>query len=261
MRDAILSLLYPTACRVCGATIESWRDGIACVKCWNGIEQYQLLTDYCGKCGVPLPSLPIERQLSERRCGRCDDLAFNFARSCGPYVGALRESVLLLKTYPQIPQRLRQLLSATFTAHCEFQHSQTIIPMPLHPARFAERTFNQAEIIAVALSAISGLRVDTASVIRTKQTPKHRIGMGTRERTRSLEHAFCIRAPRLIRNRIVLVVDDVMTTSSTAHELAKTLLGEGARAVNVLTVGRAIETMFAQFPNSENSLLRRQAAE
>ncbi len=114
--------------------------------------------------------------------------------------------------------------------------------MPLHPARYAERTFNQAETIAVALSATTGIRVDTASVIRSKQTPKHRIGMGAPERARSLAHAFRVRAPRLIRDRTVLVVDDVMTTSSTAHELANILLAEGARAVNVLTIARAVET-------------------
>ena len=261
MRDAILSLLYPTACRVCGAVIESWRDGVACARCWSEIEQDHSLKDCCRKCGLPLQPLPIELHLSERRCGRCDAFAFNFARSCGPYQGALRESVLQLKTHPHISQRMRQLLGATFNDHCEFQHSQSIIPMPLHPTRFAERRFNQAETIAVALSAITGLRVDAASVIRRKQTPRHRIGMGARERARSLEHAFRVRAPRLIRDRIVLVIDDVMTTASTAHELAKILLDEGARAVNILTIARAVETRFEQFPTSENSLLRGRAAE
>src|SRR5262245_26369612 len=250
MRDAILSLFYPTACRVCGAMIESWRDGVACASCWDETARASLAEDYCRKCGLPLPLLPIGMKLHERRCNRCDELAFNFARSCGPYHGALRESVLWLKTHPQIHHRIGELLKATFNRHCEFQHSQSIIPMPLHPARYAERTFNQAETIALALSATTGIRVDTASVMRSKQTPKHRVGMGASERARSLAHAFRVRAPRLIRGRIVLVVDDVMTTSSTAHELASTLLADGAHAVNVLTIARAVDPIFDQFPIS-----------
>jgi ComF family protein len=239
MLDAILSLLYPHSCHVCGAMIESRCDGVACAQCWNEIEKGLLLNDYCRKCGIPLPPVPPQIPVQPRSCGKCERYAFNFARSCGPYRGALRESVLRLKTHPQISHRMKQLLWMTFTSSCEFQHSQSIIPMPLHSMRLAERTFNQAETIAVALSSMTGLRVDCASVVRSKQTAKHRLGMGARERASSLNQAFRVRAPRLIQNRIVLVVDDVMTTSSTAHEIALTLLDEGARAVNLLTLARA----------------------
>ncbi len=111
--------------------------------------------------------------------------------------------------------------------------------MPLHPSRLAERKFNQAEIIANALSSATGLRVDEASIVRVKATARHRAGMGARERARSLKLSFRVRAPRLIENRNVIIVDDVMTTGSTAHEIARTLIEGGARAVNVLTLARA----------------------
>jgi ComF family protein len=178
-------------------------------------------------------------KIAARRCGRCDDFAFSYARACGPYEGALRESVLWLKTYPQIAPRLLDLLGATFTEAPELQASESIVPAPLHPGRHAERGFNQAEIIAGALSSLTGLRVDLAGLIRVKQTARHRVGMGARERARSLDRSFRVRAPRLIEQRAVLVVDDVMTTGSTAHEIAQTLLAGGARAVNVLTLAHA----------------------
>jgi ComF family protein len=237
--DAILTVFYPTACRVCGAVIESRRDGIACSQCWAEIEQSCFPEDFCAKCGLPLRSLPPHIKINERHCGRCHDFAFNYARACGPYEGALRESVLRLKTHPEFPGRLRQILSETFAAAAELQAGESIIPVPLHPGRFAQRGFNQAEIIATALSSVTGLRVDTASIIRVKHTPRHRAGMGARERERSLNRSFRIRAPRLIENRAVLVVDDVMTTGSTAHEIAGTLLDGGARTVSILSLARA----------------------
>jgi ComF family protein len=240
LRDAALATLYPTSCRVCGAMIESWRDGPACAKCWEEIEGSSWLEDFCAKCGLPLQPLPAQVSITERRCGRCHDLAFTCARACGPYEGALRESVLWLKTHPQLAPRLRRLSMATFSSATVLHSSESIIPMPLHPSRLAERTFNQSEIIASALASSTGLRLDTASLVRIKKTEMHRAGMGVRERSASLQKAFRVRAPRLIENRIVLLIDDVMTTSSTAHEAARTLLEGGARAVNVLTLARAV---------------------
>lgn len=236
LRDATLAIIYPATCRVCGAMIESWRDGVACARCWQEAEMRP--PDFCAKCGLPLLPLPAHIQIAERRCGRCDELAFAHARACGRYEGALRESVLWLKTHPQLAPRLRALLRETFRAAPALHTSEAIIPVPLHPSRLNERTFNQAELIAHALSNVTGLRVDAASLARVKQTARHRAGMDARERARSLAKAFRVRAPRLIANRTLLVVDDVMTTASTAQEISQTLLEGGARAVNILTLAR-----------------------
>lgn len=241
LRDATLAMLFPLECRVCGAMIESFRDGVACADCWLAIEQrmerIRIEKTFCAKCGMPLP--PASTSPDERFCGRCDDLVFSVARAGGVYEGALRESVLCLKSQPHIPVRLRELLNIAAASLHEKKPSDSIIPVPLHPDRLKERTFNQAEIIANVLSKLTHLPVDTASLIRAEHTEKHRAGMGARERARSLENAFQVRAPRLIENKVVLLVDDVMTTGSTANEIARTLINGGARAVNVLTLARA----------------------
>lgn len=243
LRDATLAMLFPIACRVCDLRIESWRDGIACDQCWTQLEQkiekVRLANNLCEKCGMPLAVLLPHLNIGERCCGRCNDLAFNYARACGIYEGPLRESILWLKRHPQIPPRLRSLLHSTFISFSEKRSFDVIVPVPLHKMRLAERTFNQAEILARELSALSGLHVDTASLIRNKQTERHRAGMGARERSRSLKKAFRVRAPRLIKDKAVLLVDDVMTTGSTAHEIAQTLMEHGARSINVLTLARA----------------------
>jgi ComF family protein len=219
--------------------IESWRDGVACAQCWQEVE-WAGPDDTCAKCGLLLPPLSAHLAPAERRCGRCEQWAFASARACGPYQGALRESVLWLKRHPHLAPRLRQSLRAAFAAFAAAQASEAIIPVPLHPTRLNERGFNQAEVIAHALAAATGLAVDTASLVRVKATEPHRAGMGALERARSLQEAFHVRAPRLIEHRVVLLVDDVMTTATTAHEVAQALLAGGARAVNVLTLARAV---------------------
>lgn len=237
LRDAAVATLYPSACRVCGDVIESWRDGVACSACWLEIERGA--ADFCAKCWTPLTSAS-GAEAGAVRCGQCDHFAFDFVRSCGPYRGAMREAVLRLKMAPHIPARLRGALRRAFAALPDFDLIESIIPTPLHPERLAERGFNQAEVIARELAELSGLRVDSTAVIRVKKTERHRAGFGARERARSLEKAFRVRAPRLVEGRVTLLVDDVMTTGSTADEIARVLLDCGARSVNVLTLARAM---------------------
>jgi ComF family protein len=234
--DAALSMLFPTACRVCGAMIESWRDGVACRACWDEMKPIE---PSCTKCGLLLRPLPLHIQIEDRRCGLCENFAFHYARACGPYQGALHESVLWLKSTPQIAPRLCDLLLKTFESLNEIEPVESLVPVPLHPSRQRERTFNQAEIIARALAGRTDLRVDPASLVRVKRTEMHRAGMGAIERARSLDKAFRVRARRLIENRAVMVVDDVMTTGSTADGVSRTLMEAGAKSVSILTLARA----------------------
>ena len=93
--------------------------------------------------------------------------------------------------------------------------------------------------MAQALSQVTGLPLLMSALTRTKETALHRAGMDAKARLQSLRGAFAVHAPRLIAYRTVLLVDDVMTTGSTAHEIAQTLRENGARAVSVLTLARA----------------------
>jgi len=165
-------------------------------------------------------------------------MAFTSARACGPYQGAWRETVLWLKAHPQIAPRIRRSLASTLSLLCEANPVDSVVPVPLHPERERARGFNQAEVIARALTDATGLRLDRASLTRVRPTKPHRAGMDASERARSLDGAFRVRAPRLIAGRAILIVDDVMTTAATAHEIAVTLLGAGARSVSLMTLAR-----------------------
>src|SRR5215218_2958265 len=99
--DAVLTLAYPQVCVICRRSVEQRRFGVACEACWR---ETRIFTDdeaMCWKCGTPGPG-----------CGRCEALAFTAARALGTYAGALRESVLLLKGRPYLPQHVETLLAA-----------------------------------------------------------------------------------------------------------------------------------------------------
>jgi len=237
LRDGAVSLGYPDDCRICGNSIQSWSDGVACAKCWEDPEITELLMSrrICMKCGAPAtrPSIAAD-------CALCEDLPVRSARACGAYRGAIEASVLFLKSYPYIHSRLYDLMRSAFLGSQAALASDLIVPVPLHRSRLKERGFNQADVVARELGRISGLAVEYRCLERTKQTRRHRIGMDAKERAKSVRGAFRVPHPEMAAGHSVLLCDDVMTSGSTVGEVASCLVRSGATVVNVFTIARAI---------------------
>ena len=116
------------------------------------------------------------------------------------------------------------------------------MPVPLHPARFRERGFNQAAAIARYASRMLEIPVARHIVRRVRDTPSQTT-LGPHERQQNLRGAFAIpNARQLLRLRAaahVAIVDDVLTTGSTAKELCGLLTAAGVSQVEVWAVARA----------------------
>src|SRR5258708_32964386 len=88
--DAALAIVYPQACAVCGRSVESRHDGVACSRCWDESPLFRGDETLCWKCGVVSLAAVSEDKRESVRCRRCDDDAFTAARACGLSEGALR---------------------------------------------------------------------------------------------------------------------------------------------------------------------------
>jgi ComF family protein len=117
---------------------------------------------------------------------------------------------------------------------------QCILPVPLHPKRLREREFNQSVLLARPLAARLGIPVDLDAVERVVHTPPQSASTEA-ERRKNLRGAFRVRKPECVKGRSILLFDDVYTTGATLEELARSLLGAGARQVSGLTLARARE--------------------
>ncbi|MBA3243058.1 MAG: ComF family protein [Acidobacteria bacterium] len=241
--DAALALLYPRACAVCGmASVEARADSPACSACWGATRVFTDAETLCSKCGVPAWSVVVAATATgegpaEVRCRRCEEEEFTAARACGIYEGALRASVLNLKREPHVAARLARLMHET-CLRAPFGAATRVVPVPLHPERERERGFNQASLLAGALSARSGITLDEWSLARVTHTEQHRAGMDARARRESVEAAFRVTSPRLVEGESILLVDDVFTTGATVSACAGALRAAGAREVFVITVAR-----------------------
>ena len=113
-----------------------------------------------------------------------------------------------------------------------------VIPVPLHAEREKARGFNQAALLARKLADASRLPLDNVSLIRTSHTERHRAGMDATDRRKTVDKAFQVVHPALVRGESVLLVDDVFTTGATVSSCATVLKDAGATEVFVLTVAR-----------------------
>lgn len=236
--DAALALVYPQACAICGDSVESRHDGVACSTCWEAAPLFRASDTLCWKCGALSRAAVSEDKRRGIRCGRCDDEAFTSARACGTYEGALRASILELKRRPQVARRVVDLMSEIQNRE-PLSSADLIVPVPLHATRERERGFNQALILARELARCSGMPLDEHSLVRRVQTEMHRVGMDAKARRKSVAGAFFVRRTDLITGNRILLIDDVFTTGATVSACATVLIDAGAEEVFVLTVARA----------------------
>jgi ComF family protein len=113
-----------------------------------------------------------------------------------------------------------------------------LVPLPLHPSRLVERGFNQSREIARVVARRLDLHLDERALRRVRATAPQ-VGLARLERAGNLSGAFTADA-RIVAGRTIILLDDVVTTGSSAAEATRTLLAAGAQSVQVWAAARAL---------------------
>ena len=234
--DSLLTIVYPQACQICAGSVEHSADGIACRVCWESTRIFSGSETICDKCGNFLSDsgAPVTTF-----CHRCDEHFYDAARAVGIYEKALAASVVNLKTENHTGATLRRFFISAFH-HSNFPGVNLIIPVPLSKKRFHERGFNQAATLAEIIARETKIEIDDASLTRQIHTPMHRAGMDKKARELTVKNAFAVKRSELIKDRTILLVDDVFTSGATVSSCAKALKKAGASKVYVFTLARAV---------------------
>ena len=114
-----------------------------------------------------------------------------------------------------------------------------LVPVPLHRSRIWSRGFNQSAIVARELSRLTGLPTLAGALTRTKRTPPLK-GMSPLQRRRAVAGAFKVPESEAVRGRTIVLVDDVLTTGSTANSCARALQRAGAARVELVSWARVV---------------------
>lgn len=243
--SAFLDLIYPRRCEVCEKSLEAGRESAArwlCDACLDGLPR--IAPPYCRICGEPYDGSIT----GEFRCGNCADLKlhFDFAVSAYHAEDAMRTLIHRFKYQRQMHLRgvLTQLLGrALEDARLSGldKSAWTLVPVPLYHARERERQYNQAWELCRELSRVAGWPAMNA--MRRVRPTTAQASLSRNQRIENLRGAFAMRNSALkkkaLAGRNVLLVDDVLTTGSTATECARILKREGGvEKVVVITVAR-----------------------
>jgi len=179
-------------------------------------------------------------------CDPCREARPQFEKACafGSYDGELRELIHLLK-YEQVTPAANVLggMLAAAIAKLEIAGPVLIVPVPLHSSKQRQRRFNQAELIARAAikrMAMPGAELATNLLVRQRATVSQ-IGLTRPQRAENIRGAFRTAHLEQIAGRNILLIDDVLTTGTTASECARVLRKAGAKKIWAATVARTLK--------------------
>ena len=228
------NLLYPADCRICETPLSTLTRVPVCDACLASSEPFEA-EFVCVQCRTPfLNRAPLDEQGCCTLC-RLGARGFDAAYSSGEYDGALRKLIRLFK-YHGIVSLERTLVDRLSDALPRDQHFDLLAPVPMHWWRRLTRGRNHAETLARALAKRTGIAF-ADPVHRKKWTPAQ-ARVSRAQRRRNVQGVFAVRQPQHIKGKRILLVDDVLTTGSTAGACAAALKKAGATHVAVITIAR-----------------------
>jgi ComF family protein len=215
----------PGQCAVCRA----WPAQPVCEAC---VQRFAQPEARCRRCAIAVPAGVAE-------CGQCLAAApldacyaavsyqYPWSALIGQYkfngqAGWARAFAMLMRSTPWVEPALEQ--------------ADLVLPMPLSDQRLAERGFNQALLLARALSP---RKTDSGLLLRIKHTPTQ-TALDRQERAANVKGAFAVQPMRAaqLRGKRVVLVDDVMTSGASLFSAAATLRQAGAASIAAVVLAR-----------------------
>lgn len=229
--EKVLDVLFSHRCMFCG----NLADADVCEECWKKITW--ITEPVCEICGQPFETS------YKSICKSCmlQKPNYDIARAIFSYDEFTKTAILNFKN------KDATYLAKSFSDWIKNRHSKIIadadiiIPVPIHRRKLFFRLYNQAAILAKRLSDISNIEFNPLVLEKLKSTHTQE-GLSRIARLKNLVGAFSVneKYASRIKNKNILLIDDVLTTGATANECAKTLKSAGAKKVFVITVAKVI---------------------
>ncbi|MFM8186514.1 MAG: ComF family protein [Alphaproteobacteria bacterium] len=236
-------ILFPNTCLACNVIIS--HDGEFCANCWKGLQFIN--HPKCQKCSFPFEfsvdfSSDCSVQNSEKICSNClkKKPYYRKVYTIFRYNSTIGNAIANFKYRDQtfIAKRFVKLINK-FT-DIDLKSYDLITGVALHKKKLKTRKFNQAILLAKFLSK-DKLIYDL--IIRVKND-NSQVKLGQKQRVKNIKKAFMLnpkyKENKLIKNKKILLIDDVITTSSTINSISKILMRNKAKQVDVLAIAKTI---------------------
>ncbi len=222
IRDIISRIFFPQKCPLCGKVL--YTNEYACEECTN--TQIKISTDFCHHCGYD----------SDRCVCSPDEIALSHITAPYIYSGLTRNKIHQLKFYGN--KALGNALGdelAFRVAECFYGADFDCVTfVPLSKKAQKERGYNQSEILAKRIS--ERLFIPCEALLQKNKETKKQHEINVQDRKTNLNNAFSLKNGSDVKNKTVLICDDVKTTGSTLKECEKLLFENGAKDVYCVCV-------------------------
>ena len=226
-----LDFALPPRCAGCGTVVADVHS--FCPDCWPKIE-FLGESGGCRTCGIPLEATEAET------CGICLARPPRIARTRAAVAyGDLTRSLAIRLKYGRKVAIARTMARYMAPLIDHAGGDSILVPVPLHRTRLWQRGFNQSALVARELARRLNLRTHPLVLRRHKRTPPLK-GMSPLQRRKIVAGAFKVTDKAAVAGRTIILIDDVLTTGSTAEACARALKRSGAARVELITWARVV---------------------
>jgi len=236
LKKSLLDVLFPPRCIICRSFIPRAGSIHICSDCLKTVRYIE--NPCCTICGEPFHGAGISHV-----CGSCAARmpGYDMAKAALIYDGICRDLIHAFKYdyKTHLRHTLANLAVEAFEQFVEECCPDVVVPVPLCKRRLVQRGFNQAVLLAELLAGRRKIPLERQAMRRTRWT-EPQIKLDAEQRRMNVEGAFAVLKPGSITDKRILLLDDVLTTGSTADECARVLKKSGAVSVDVFTLARAV---------------------
>jgi competence protein ComFC len=211
------ALLWPPYCLTCDALLQE-EERLVCEICWRTFRPL--------RGGIALHKSDLHT------VGR---VYFDGAKALYEYTDRSLTLIHSLKydRKPLLAGPIGRALADVINQQAALRNCDYLLPVPLHPARQRERTYNQSHLLAVAACP---KKVPDHEIFHRIRDTRAQAGLPREQRLANIQDSFAVPDPDIISGKSILLLDDVMTTGLTMNECAKTLKQSGAAQVQCIAV-------------------------
>jgi ComF family protein len=242
--NKLIDIIYPPRCTVCEAFLR--KDNLTdknnnisfCRTC--SADFRKIISPLCPVCGRPF----VSETQADHLCEDClrKRPFYKAARAPYRFEGAMMTAIHQFKYGNKgfLAKSLGPLLAQFAEGWIKESNDLLTAPVPLHPKKLRQRTFNQSLLLARHVARKLNSPLDFLSLRRVRNTLPQ-TGLGKKERRKNVRGAFHVVDPDAFKGKTALVIDDVSTTGNTLNECARALKRSGCKTVLCLVLARAVD--------------------